>query len=91
MSDDYGAYGNHKWTCGECGESYEASGVVGDSKVDRWRARHKEEHRVEKMTPDERLEHYHLKDAAFAFHLEMRAKAERDLADVPYPTRQERR
>jgi hypothetical protein len=51
-------YGMNKWTCGECGESFEASGVVGDLKVERWRRDHKEEHRVEKLSDEERNDHY---------------------------------
>lgn len=51
-------YGNSKWTCGECGEIFESDGVVGDMRVMRWRSEHKEEHRVEKMSPEERQEHY---------------------------------
>jgi hypothetical protein len=51
-------YGSHKWTCGECGDSYEASGVVGDLQVARWEQEHREWHRVEKLPDAERQEHY---------------------------------
>jgi hypothetical protein len=49
-------YGTCTWTCGRCGETYSASGVVGDIKVDRWARDHREEHRVDDMTPEERAE-----------------------------------
>jgi hypothetical protein len=49
-------YGTFTWTCGRCGESYSASGVVGDLKVDRWANHHRELHRVEDMTPEEAAE-----------------------------------
>jgi hypothetical protein len=51
-------YGSHKWTCGECGDSYEASGVVADLTVARWEVEHREQHRIEKMTEEERQKHY---------------------------------
>lgn len=54
-------YGSCKWTCGECGESYEASGVVADSQVDRWASRHREHHRVEKLPSDEQAEYWNRK------------------------------
>lgn len=38
-------YSTCRWTCGECGESYQADGVVGDLKVDRWAREHREMHR----------------------------------------------
>jgi hypothetical protein len=50
-------YGSCKWTCGECGESYEASGVVGDLQVDSWAREHRERHRIEKLSPEEQAEH----------------------------------
>jgi hypothetical protein len=33
MSDGYGTC---SWTCGQCGETYSASGVVGDLRVASW-------------------------------------------------------
>ena len=59
------SYGTCRWTCGECGESYEASGVVGELKVDRWARDHREMHRFEKMTAAEQREHLERKLAAF--------------------------
>lgn len=50
-------YGSHKWTCGECGDSYEATGVCGDLQVDRWMREHREMHRVEKMPAEERAKY----------------------------------
>lgn len=47
----------YRWTCGECGDTFEATGVVGDLKIMRWRAEHKEEHRYEKMSSAERKEY----------------------------------
>lgn len=55
MSDGYGTC---SWTCGQCGETYSASGVVGDLKVDRWASDHREKHRTEALTPEERNAHY---------------------------------
>jgi hypothetical protein len=52
------AYGTCSWTCGRCGETYSASGVVGDSKVDRWAREHREMHRIEDMTPEDRRVYY---------------------------------
>lgn len=47
-------YGVCRWTCGECGDSYEADGVVGDHMVDRWMRDHKEMHRRQKLTREQK-------------------------------------
>lgn len=70
MSDAYGIY---RWTCGECGEVFEASGVVGEDKMRRWRREHKEEHRREVLSPEERLAEDHAEAVAFARWVELRA------------------
>jgi hypothetical protein len=50
-------YGICRWTCGECGDTYEHDGIVGDLKVDRWAREHKEQHRVEKMSLQEQADY----------------------------------
>lgn len=48
-------YGTYRWTCGECGETFEASNsCVADFQLMRWRTEHKEEHRRERLTPEQR-------------------------------------
>lgn len=55
-----------KWTCGECGESYEVDSVVADSNVNRWARDHREAHRVSKLAPAARQKHYEDRLAALA-------------------------
>jgi hypothetical protein len=51
---------DYAWTCGKCGDRFEADGVVGDIIVMRWRREHLEEHRVAEMTPEERWAHFEM-------------------------------
>lgn len=55
-----------KWTCGRCGDIFEASGSVADLQVHRWRREHIEEHRVEDMTEAERQRYWADKAEAWA-------------------------
>jgi hypothetical protein len=43
-----------RWTCGECGDSYEATGSGARFEVGQWTREHKERHRVDKLPEDER-------------------------------------
>ena len=80
-----------KWTCGECGESYESEGVVGDMRVARWRREHKEEHRVQKMSPEGRKAYHDQKARALVLQMDLERKAhERMRADLTQPSKKKR-
>jgi hypothetical protein len=50
-----GSMSTYKWTCGECGDSFEAS---SDLAVEGWAMGHRERHRVEKLPVDEQAAYY---------------------------------
>lgn len=49
-----GGYGTHTATCGRCGDSYSASGVMGDMKAETWRREHEQCHCRERSDEEKR-------------------------------------
>lgn len=61
----------HRWTCGQCGEVFEVTSQFPDSTIGRLRRDHKDEHRLEALTPDERQAELEMRVRAWAAKTEL--------------------